>query len=250
MAFIEYYYADFSGLELVLTHNAGRHYPWHAHTRHWTAGLVQSGMVTLKTAGSLSLALRTGERFMVPPRVGHSLSVAPESRLIVLCCSERQIHPSALLHFDIVSRHPLLFAELTLLSDTLSRWGNPELPGPQQLNSPDFRPGPDTPVQAVLNLLSESPEEAYPLKRLATFAGYSPWHFLRRFRNETGMTPHAFQLSCRLSRPRSLLRTGTASAAAAAALGFADQSHMQRFFKLHHGLTPRQFRQVSFTLEQ
>ncbi|MDL2266632.1 helix-turn-helix domain-containing protein [Desulfovibrio sp. OttesenSCG-928-G15] len=44
-------------------------------------------------------------------------------------------------------------------------------------------------------------------------------------------------------------RKGTTAAEAAAAAGFSDQSHMQKLFKLHHGLTPRQFKQATIISE-
>ena len=51
-------------------------------------------------------------------------------------------------------------------------------------------------------VLLDDPATPWPLKRLAALAGYSPWHFLRRFRRETGLTPHAFYLLCRLRLAR------------------------------------------------
>ena len=116
------------------------------------------------------------------------------------------------------------------------------------------RPQPDaamtTPVQAVTELLQAQPEEAFSLEHLASVAGYSQWHFLRLFQKETGMTPHAYQMVCRLRLLRELLRADTAASEAAVSAGFTDQSHMHKVFKLHHGLTPKQFRQANFKLEQ
>ena len=111
-----------------------------------------------------------------------------------------------------------------------------------------IQPQSGSPVGAVRNLLALRPEEHLPLDELARYAGYSPWHFLRLFRKATGLAPHAFQLLCRLSLVRELLRTDPPAEAAASA-GFTDQSHMHKLFKLHHGLTPRQFAGASFTLE-
>lgn len=46
-----------------------------------------------------------------------------------------------------------------------------------------------------------------------------------------------------------MLRSGMAIAEAAASTGFADQSHLHKQFKLHHGLTPKQFVGAVLTLE-
>ena len=93
-------------------------------------------------------------------------------------------------------------------------------------------------------LLLDDPATPWPLKRLAALAGYSPWHFLRRFRRETGLTPHAFHLLCRLRLARALLR-----AEAAVSAGFTDQSHLHKLFRRQHGMTPGQFRRASLRLE-
>ena len=44
------------------------------------------------------------------------------------------------------------------------------------------------------------------------------------------------------------LGTDPATAEAAVSAGFADQSHLHKVFKFHHGLTPRQFLRASFLM--
>ena len=107
----------------------------------------------------------------------------------------------------------------------------------------------EPPIQTVCRLLLDDPATPWPLKRLAALAGYSPWHFLRRFRRETGLTPHAFHLLCRLRLARALLRADTAAAEAAVSAGFTDQSHLHKLFRRQHGMTPGQFRRASLRLE-
>lgn len=104
-------------------------------------------------------------------------------------------------------------------------------------------------VRAVTGLLAAAPELSWSIEALAEYAGYSPWYFLRGFRNLTGMTPHLFQQVCRIRLLRAGLRADMAAAGLAASTGFSDQSHMHKVFKKHHGLTPKQFREASFKLE-
>lgn len=84
-------------------------------------------------------------------------------------------------------------------------------------------------------------EERLPLALLARAAGLTSFHFLRRFKKEVGLTPHAYQLDQRINRARQLLRTSRATADVAYALGFSDQSHFQRVFKNRVAATPREF---------
>src|SRR5450830_272150 len=92
----------------------------------------------------------------------------------------------------------------------------------------------------VLETLQARPSAS--LRQLAQAAGLSPYQLIRAFRAATGMTPHAYQLNMHVNRARSRLQAGTALAQLAHELGFADQSHLQRVFKAHAGITPGRYR--------
>ncbi|MNN39070.1 HTH-type transcriptional activator Btr [compost metagenome] len=80
------------------------------------------------------------------------------------------------------------------------------------------------------------------LAALARDAGLGRYQLIRAFRTATGFTPHAYLLNARVNRGRQLLGEGQALAEVAYRLGFADQSHFQRVFKAHVGVTPGQYR--------
>ena len=65
--------------------------------------------------------------------------------------------------------------------------------------------------------------------------------FLRAFAAAFGLPPHAWALQQRLARAEALLAQGAVLADAAAASGFADQSHMTRAFRRFRGYTPGQY---------
>ena len=60
----------------------------------------------------------------------------------------------------------------------------------------------------------------------------------RHFRSAFGTSPHRFQTMRRLERGRVMIGAGSALADVAAAMGFADQSHMTRMFKRAYGVPP------------
>lgn len=61
---------------------------------------------------------------------------------------------------------------------------------------------------------------------------------LRGFVRATGLTPHAYLMQRRIGLARRLIARGLPLAEAAAASGFADQSHMTRAFGRAYGLSP------------
>ena len=79
------------------------------------------------------------------------------------------------------------------------------------------------------------------LAELSTVAGLSRFELVRRFRADTGMPPHAFQIDLRIGRARRMLAAGEAPAAVAASCGFADQAHLTRTFRRSVGVTPARF---------
>ncbi|WP_170151397.1 helix-turn-helix transcriptional regulator [Microvirga subterranea] len=80
------------------------------------------------------------------------------------------------------------------------------------------------------------------LAELARIAGLSRSHFIRAFRKETGLTPHAYLLDRRFRAAGRLLGQGESPGDVAAACGFFDQSHLNRVFKARMGVTPGIFR--------
>jgi AraC-like DNA-binding protein len=64
---------------------------------------------------------------------------------------------------------------------------------------------------------------------------------IRKFRSENGLTPHKFQMQCRIRKAQELLRDGYKVTEVAQMVGFCDQSHLDRVFKKQVGITPEQY---------
>ena len=93
-------------------------------------------------------------------------------------------------------------------------------------------------VRAVLDHLHAHFRDNPSLSILATVAGLSPFHLLRTFKRQTGLSPVAYRNLLRVMAVRAQLWRGASLADAALDAGFADQSHMTRAFKLIMGATP------------
>jgi len=80
------------------------------------------------------------------------------------------------------------------------------------------------------------------LDDLAVLTGVSRFRLSRAFKAAFGLAPHAYLIQLRLARARHLLARGQAPADVASILGFADQSHLGRWFRRAYGLTPAHYR--------
>ncbi|MBV8566519.1 MAG: AraC family transcriptional regulator [Methylobacteriaceae bacterium] len=108
---------------------------------------------------------------------------------------------------------------------------------------PAGRPGREaSPIARARAYLDAHFAKDIDLSELAAVAGLSRYYFLRAFRREIGLTPHAYLLNRRVNAARILLARGTPPSQAAAACGFFDQSHLTRAFKARTGVTPGAFR--------
>ncbi|MGE8690131.1 MAG: AraC family ligand binding domain-containing protein [Achromobacter sp.] len=96
-------------------------------------------------------------------------------------------------------------------------------------------------IRHARGLIDDDPAAALSLADLAAASGLSRYQVLRAFARATGLTPHAYQMQRRLLLARSLIRQGTPLADAAAAGGFADQSHMTRLFVRAYGVSPGRY---------
>ena len=76
------------------------------------------------------------------------------------------------------------------------------------------------------------------LQSLADLVGLSKYHFIRVFREATGLSPAQYQTQVRIQQAKGLLRQGHPISGVAARLGFSDQSHFTRQFKRWVGVTP------------
>jgi len=80
------------------------------------------------------------------------------------------------------------------------------------------------------------------VRRAAAALGIRRETFVRRFSRRMHMPPAAYGRQCRLNHARDLLAANVPPAGAASETGFADQSHLGRWFRATFGTTPATYR--------
>jgi AraC-like DNA-binding protein len=93
-------------------------------------------------------------------------------------------------------------------------------------------------VRRVREYLEANLRRQITLHELATLSGLSPYHLIRVFGQQVGLSPHAYLEQARIHQARKLLKQGVPIARVALDLGFTDQSHLHRHFKRLTGVTP------------
>lgn len=98
-----------------------------------------------------------------------------------------------------------------------------------------------SPIQQklVVDYVEAHLNENFPVAKLAALVGLSTCHFIRKFKDTTGLSPHKFVVRARVERAHDYLRTGNFRVAdAALEVGFCDQSHLDRYFRRYYGFAP------------
>lgn len=123
-------------------------------------------------------------------------------------------------------------ALLAGLADALARRGSLR-------RTPPGRPAPALGrVREMLDAEFARPVESADLERIS---GLDRFTLARGFRRVFGTAPHRYLIARRIRAARRLILEGTPLAEIAAAVGFADQSHLNRHFKAHTGMTPGRY---------
>ena len=91
----------------------------------------------------------------------------------------------------------------------------------------------------VLDLIESDLSEDLSLKIIANAAGLSEYHFLRMFKQSTGLTPHQYVINQRIERGKELLKkTDMSVTEIAYLLGFSTPAHFTHHFRRKTGVTP------------
>ncbi|MDX2057257.1 MAG: AraC family transcriptional regulator [Gemmatimonadales bacterium] len=100
-------------------------------------------------------------------------------------------------------------------------------------------------IQRVRHHLETNYASRIRLSTLADLSGLSVYHLIRVFRAATGLPPYAYLEQVRVHRAADLLREGHPISRVAFLTGFADQSHLTRFFKRLVGVPPGRYQRAA-----
>ena len=91
----------------------------------------------------------------------------------------------------------------------------------------------------------DQPENLYLIEEMAKDTNISPFHLIRKFKKMYGLTPHQFQIQCKVRKAQKLLEEEKSVCKVTYDAGFCDQSHLDRCFQKIVGLTPKEYKEAS-----
>lgn len=97
-------------------------------------------------------------------------------------------------------------------------------------------------VEQVSSYIDKHISEKITVEILAEWVHMSKYHFLRKFKELTGVTVHAYLIDKRLIKACSELKDGSSIEQAYQSAGFADYSSFLRNFKSAYGVSPKKYK--------
>lgn len=251
------------GLELLRASQQTQVFPRHTH-EHYAVGVIERGALgfyyrgenVVASSGDINLCLpgevHTGEpaaeggwsyrMFYLEPALLERLTGELSGRSGTLPFFSPGMLQDAALARRLHALHQLFESPeilpleretrlLEVLGDFVRRYADAPLPALPTGREPAA-------VGQVKDYLHAHYAEEITLTKLAQLTGLSRYHLVRVFRDTTGVPPHAYLRQLRVERAKCALGEGRSIAQVALAMGFADQSHLTRWFKRFWGYTP------------
>jgi AraC-like DNA-binding protein len=95
-------------------------------------------------------------------------------------------------------------------------------------------------------------DESLSVEEVALHVGYDKSYLIRKFKNEVGITPQRYILNEKVNRAKDLLSYGETKSLSSISMhaGFFDQSHFNRNFKNHFGISPKKYKKVNIVQDK
>lgn len=92
------------------------------------------------------------------------------------------------------------------------------------------------------SLIEHSNTIALSIQDVSKFINVSKYHFIRKFKEQVGITPYQYILNEKIKKARQGIISNQSLSELALDLGFFDQSHLCNTFKKHMGISPLKYR--------
>lgn len=239
------YLASTSNTVDVVYHNrVNTSYPLHTHAEHDTLGVVLDGEIEIET-DTEKYVCKSNHIFAVPLDVSHSIKPCNNSfyTMLSLC-----IHQEYLVNTDIDSIQLMIEQKLEQIFceiEALNRYSEMIMDGLLLLLANKFRNvSSNGYFKTIKNKLIEIPELPVSIEEMSNEVCISSFHMIRQFKKEIGLTPHQFQIQCRIRKAQKMLLGDKTIAEVALETGFCDQSHFVKCFKKIVGMPPAAYKKV------
>ena len=251
-------FPELYNLEMAIGVNVKHSFPRHLH-QVFCIGLIEEGKRNCFYRGS-QYTILPGSVIVINPGEAHSCEAAEPHTYRMLCCPENLLQmvisgegdtkQKTPFFPDLVINEQAIFQRLLYLSALLLESKSTlekesilleflaELVAKHGKNVVVVKNEQYFPIKLAKEYLEANFAEDLSLEQLARLVNLSPFHFLRVFSKQIGVSPHLYQTKLRIKAAQNLLNQGMPLSQVASETGFVDQSHFTKVFKKLVGITP------------
>lgn len=211
-------------------------YHEHNHVSIYTVGFILAGAVTL-ICEEQAVTVQPGQFFIIKPYQMHALLLPSVYNMIAVCLPRELVE-----RHNANSLREILSQDITCLALSIDNTCLEAATGALYQGEPVRELVGD--MLADVKHLRQNPENNSSIQNMADSMYFSKYHYIKRFKQKLGMTPHQFQLQNKVRKAQRMLENDKPLTEIAADLGFYDQSHFIKCFKQIIGLTPAIYRQA------
>lgn len=236
-------------MDLVYHKNVNTSYPMHTHAEHDTLGIVINGAVLIETEADKYICEKHN-LFTIPMDMPHAISPFRGSTytMITACIHSEYAGERTTLEIsrELENRLADLLGEAESAKEySQLLWDGLTLLAGSRLQ----RLAKESCLQELKSGLLELPELPVTIEEMSEKVCVSPFHMIRQFKKEIGLTPHQFQIQCRIRKAQKLLLKSKTITEVAFETGFCDQSHFDKSFKKIVGMSPAAYQKAAHFAE-
>ncbi|AFL68121.1 helix-turn-helix domain-containing protein [Sulfurospirillum barnesii] len=237
-------YAD---LEFIVLKEAIFSYPRHNHISSYTIGIVQNGALSLCSNGEKKV-YKKDMSFTINPYDVHEIESLEVYDMIVLSLKRNFLKSYELLEAQvIVGRYARILEEMEYLEESHGALFDDILRGVYA--HCDSMHEKHRTLDRIKTFLEEYPEVQIDGEHLSRYSALSKYHFIRKFDENVGMTPHKFHIQNRVRKAKGLIENSTSMTDVGLSAGFYDQSHFIRHFKKLFQISPSSYKAACLDLD-
>ncbi len=233
-----FHFYQSENIEFVSVNHTEVRFKEHCHASDFIITLMVNGNAVLTKENTR--ILYTNDIFMIPPYESHSLISDNKVSLISMCIKKQTVYT-----LDFTSYQKLIETALTEISSILNLKKNQYrlfyTNALEIYNNFHTHQETENSFKVSRNKIEKFPECENTIEQFANEIYVSKYHYIRKFREISGLTPHQFQIQSRIRMAQKILTYQSQIADIASIVGFFDQSHFNKYFKKVVGISPTEY---------
>lgn len=236
----------YEDLEFISLSHASFSYPKHSHISSYTIGVVLEGKLSLHINQTETL-YENKSIFVIYPYAMHSIQSLSMYDMLVVSLKTSFLELYTLEEVTVIMRKYIEILVASQLLDVAN--GDRILNELPHLYAHHQHETYHQPFETIKDFLETYPEESIDVEHLSRFSAMSKYHFIRKFDESVGMTPHKFHIQNRVRKAKGLLEETASMTEVGFSAGFYDQSHFIRNFKHLYQISPSSYKAACIHLD-